>query len=62
VARATPLQVDIDIAEPMHEKHEIGAECAIHQQFAAPMTIWPLLPQQILLRAGNGLRNFRIDR
>ena len=57
-----PLQVDIDIAEPMHEKHEIGAECAIHQQLAAPMAIRPLLPQQILPRAGNGLRNLRIER
>jgi hypothetical protein len=32
------------------------------QQLAAPMAIRPLLPQQILLRAGDGLRNLRIDR
>jgi hypothetical protein len=37
----------------MHEEHEIGAESAVDEQFAAPMAIGMLLPEQILPRPRN---------
>jgi hypothetical protein len=39
------LQLTIDFAEPMHEKHVIGAKRAIDDQFTAPTAVGPLLPQ-----------------
>jgi hypothetical protein len=44
------------------EEHEIGAERAIDQQFAAPMTVRPLLAQKILLRSRDRVGNPGISR
>ena len=58
---ATFLKIDVDLAEPMHEEDEVGAECAIDQKFAAPMTVFVLLAQKVLLRARNRFRNFCVS-
>jgi len=52
----------IDFAAPMHEQHVIGAQRAIHQQLAAPMTVRLLLTQKIFLRTADRLRNFNVGR
>src|SRR5204863_6233903 len=57
VTGATFLERNVNLAEPMHEQHEVGAEGAVDDQFAAPMAILVLLTQQILLRALNRVRN-----
>ena len=51
VTRAAPLQLRVYLAAPMHEQDVIRAEGAIDDQLPAPMTIWLLLPQQVVLRA-----------
>ena len=60
VLDATPLQLPIDFAAPVHEKDVIGAECAINDQLAAPMPVSLLLPQEIFLRAADGFRNLGV--
>jgi hypothetical protein len=55
VPDATLLHLLIHFANPMHEKDEVGAERAVHQEFTAPMAIGTLLPQQVFLRARNRL-------
>ena len=62
VLRATFLKTDVDLADPMHEKHKIGAERAIDQKFAAPMTVLALLAQKILLRPRNHLGDLNVSR
>ena len=59
---ATPLQLRVHFAAPMHEKDVIGAEGAIDDQLAAPMAIWLLLAQQVLLRALDRTRDFFVVR
>jgi hypothetical protein len=44
----------------MHEKDKVGAKRAVDDQFAAPMAVRPLLPQEIFLRATNRLRDLDI--
>jgi hypothetical protein len=44
----------------MHEEDEIGAERAVDHQFAAPMTVRVLLPEQIFLRASDRIRDLCI--
>ena len=46
----------IHFPKPVHEEDKIGAEGAVDEEFAAPMTIRVLLPEQIFLRPGNRLR------
>jgi len=58
VAHAAPLQLRVHLAAPMHEKDIIRAEGAIEDQLAAPMAIWLLLAQQVLLRARDRTRDF----
>src|SRR6266700_4045532 len=62
VAHATPLQLAVHLAAPMHEKDIIRAEGAIDDQLAAPMTIWLLLAQQVLLRERDRTRDFFVVR
>ena len=57
VANAAPLQLRVHFAAPMHEKDVIRAEGAIDNQLAAPMAIWLLLAQQVLLRARDRTRD-----
>jgi hypothetical protein len=59
---ATPLELSIDFAAPMHEQHVVGANRAINQQLAAPMTVRPLLAQKIFLRTTDRLRNLGVGR
>jgi hypothetical protein len=51
VLDATPLELPIDFAAPVHEQDVIGAECAINDQLAAPMPIVFLLAKKIFLGA-----------
>ena len=51
VSHAAPLQLRVHFAAPMHEKDVIRAKGAIDDQLSAPMAIWLLLAQQVLLRA-----------
>src|SRR2546423_10872728 len=44
----------------MHEEHVIGAERAIDDQLTAPVTVPVLLPQKILLRARDRIRDLGI--
>jgi hypothetical protein len=60
VLDATPLQLPIDFAAPVHEQHVIGAQCAIDDQLAAPMTVGLLLAEKIFLGATDGLRNLGV--
>ena len=62
VTHAAPLQLRVHFAAPMHEKDVIRAKSAIDDQLAAPMAIWLLLAQQVLLRARDGLRNLFVVR
>ena len=62
VANAALLQPIVHLPQPMHEEDEIGAERAIDEQFAAPMAIRMLLPQQIFLAARHGARNLGVTR
>src|SRR6266496_434095 len=57
VTHAAPLQLRVHFAAPMHEKDIVRAESAIDDQLPAPMAIWLLLAQQVLLRAPDGVRN-----
>ena len=59
---ATFLERNVDLAQPVHEQDEVGAKRAIDQQFAAPMAVRALLPQKILLRPRDRVRNFRVSR
>ncbi len=54
------LQPIVDLTQPMHEEHEIGAESAVDEKFAAPMAIRMLLPEQILLRPRDRTRDLLI--
>jgi hypothetical protein len=55
VLDATPLELPIDFAAPVHEQDVIGAECAINDQLAAPMSIVFLLAKKIFLGPIDGL-------
>src|SRR5262245_7763625 len=50
VLHAAPLQLGVHFAAPMHEEDIIRAKCAIDDELPAPMAIWLLLAQQVLLR------------
>ena len=60
VARAALLKPIIHLPQPMHEEDEIGAERAVDDELAAPMTIRMLLPEQIFLRSRDRVRDPRI--
>src|SRR5437667_5168900 len=62
VSHAAPLQLRVHFAAPMHEKDVIRAEGAIDDQLAAPMAIWLLLAQQVLLRTRDSAHNFFVVR
>src|SRR5882762_1320872 len=62
VTDAAPLQLRVHFAAPMHEKDVVRAEGAIDDQLPAPMAIWLLLTQQVLLRTRDGLRNLFVVR
>src|SRR5205814_4996612 len=62
VTHATPLQLPVHLTAPMHEKDVVRAEGAIDDQLAAPMAIWLLLAQQVLLRTRDRARNFFVVR
>src|SRR4029077_104623 len=62
VTHTAPLQWRVHLAAPMHEKDIIRAEGAIDDQLSAPMAIWLLLAQQVLLRARDGVRNLFVVR
>jgi len=62
VTDATSLQLCIDVAAPMHEHHVIGAERAIYDQLATPVSVRLLLAQKIFLRTADRLRNFNVGR
>src|SRR4030095_17052268 len=53
VTDATPLQLRVYFAAPVHEDDIIGAQRAIDQQLAAPMPISLLLPQKLVLSERN---------
>jgi hypothetical protein len=55
VLYATPLQLPVDFAAPVHEKDVVGAQCAIDNQLAAPMPIVFLSSKKIFLGAFDGL-------
>src|SRR6266446_2396204 len=56
------LKRNVDLAQPVHEEHEVRAKGAIDQQFTAPMAVRTLLPQQILLRPPNCIGDLGISR
>ena len=62
MTHAAPLQLRVRLAAPMHEKDVVRAEGAIDDQLPAPMAIRLLLPQQVLLRARDGVRNLFVVR
>src|SRR5438270_6037944 len=62
VTGAPFLQIHINLTQPMHEQHEVRAKCAIDQQLAAPVPIWPLLTEKILLRARDRARKLCVSR
>jgi hypothetical protein len=62
VAHAAPLQLRVHLAAPMHEKDIIRAQGAIDDQLAAPMAIWLLLAQQVLLRECDRTSDFFVVR
>ncbi len=62
VTGAAFLKRNVDLTEPVHEKDEVGAKCAVDQQLAAPMPVRTLLSQQVLLRTRNRVGNFGISR
>ena len=57
MTNASLLPPIVHLSEPMHEQDEIGAERAVDEEFAAPMTIRVLLPEQILLRTRDRARD-----
>jgi hypothetical protein len=62
LTNAAPLQLSVHFAAPVHENDVVRAERAIDHQLAAPMSVWLLLAQQILLRARNRPRDFFVRR
>src|SRR5262249_20480574 len=61
VTNAAFLEINVDLAQPVHKKHEVRTKRAIDQEFAAPMTVLALLSKKILLRARNGVGNFSVS-
>jgi hypothetical protein len=49
VTDATPLQLRVHFAAPVHEHDVVGAQRAIDHQLAAPMPVRFLLSQKIFL-------------
>src|SRR5205809_6310890 len=62
VPHAASLQLRVHLAAPMHEKDVVRAEGAIDDQLPAPMAIWLLLAQQVLLRARDCASDFLVVR
>ena len=60
MANTALLQPIVDLPQPVHEEHEIGAESAVDKKFATPMAIRMLLPEQVLLRPRDGTRDLLI--
>src|ERR1051325_4413517 len=52
------LHLLVHFAGPMHVKNEIGAEGAIDDQLAAPVTVRTLLTEKVFLCAHDGARDF----
>src|SRR4051812_25011250 len=59
---AALLEGIIDLPQPMHEEDVIGAECAIDEQLATPMTVRMLLSEKIFLGAADCRSQLRIIR
>ena len=62
VTDATPLQLRVYFAAPVHEHDVVGAQRAIDQQLAAPVSVRFLLPQKIFLCARNRLSDLFVRR
>ena len=62
VTDATPLELRVYFAAPMHEHDVVGAQRAIDQELAAPVPIGFLLLQKIFLCARNCLSDFFVRR
>jgi hypothetical protein len=59
---ATTLDHLVHLSDPMHEEDVIGAKRAIDHQLADPMAIGLLLPEEVILRAGDRLGQLLVRR
>ena len=62
VTDATPLQLRIHFAAPVHKHDVVGAQRAIDHELAAPMPVSFLLPQKIFLSERNRLSDLFVRR
>ena len=62
VTDATPLQLRVHFAAPVHEDDVVGAQRAIDQQLAAPLPVGFLLSQKIFLSQRNRPPDFFVRR
>jgi hypothetical protein len=49
------LDIDIHLTQPVHVEDVVGAEGAIDEEFAFPMSVGFLQAEQIFLRARDGV-------